>query len=89
MDELDRAQLQYDSEMLAALPRLEHAQVLLRVTEAKMNEIRKQLEHHPKRDPHDITQGVDYKLGQINALRWVIERPKEAQAWLENNQRRA
>lgn len=60
------------------------ANALLFATKKRRDELRKKNEDNPKECPEDLKEDYRYIAGEISALNWILELPKDAQEYRNN-----
>lgn len=73
-----RSDLEREAILISQIQGLEHGAALLQKAERRLIKERELIEEQPKINCEDIKQDIKYKLGIIDALKWVIALPQEA-----------
>ena len=85
---MNEAQSEYEATMISQIPKLEHGKVLLGRIERELEREREDLETQPQVNNENMKRDFRFKLGRIDALKWVRSRPDEAQDLLNLLDRR-
>lgn len=73
-----------EAELIINGQAVEHTIALKNVVERRLNSIRDEYESNPHIDNEKISRDWRYKLGAIDALKWVLKRPDEAREHLKH-----
>uniref|UniRef100_A0A6M3ILJ5 Uncharacterized protein n=1 Tax=viral metagenome TaxID=1070528 RepID=A0A6M3ILJ5_9ZZZZ len=60
------------------------AVAIFKAVEIRRDELRATVEKHPKHNPQDLEDDVDFMLGGIRELNWVLGLPERSREFIQN-----
>lgn len=58
------------------------AEILLRAAEKKRDMLREEIETNPRHSPDELEKDVDFLLGMIKGLNWVLGLPERSREFI-------